>query len=192
LAWRDQYPPGSPTHDANPYAFKAFALEHALKTGHELVVWADSSAWFIRNPGPLFTRIQDRGFWCMYGGWTVGTWCIDKALPLLGVTRDEAFKHDLVVGGFFGLNLKSKIGRDLLAEFARYARNGAMVGPWSIDDGKPDDDPKKVRGHRHDQCVLSIVLHRLGLKADWAPTFFAYHAPDIKPASSVVAVCQGM
>ena len=59
LFWENEYPPGSPTHEQQPYAFKIAALEFALVRGYDAAVWCDSSVWFIRKPEPIFRAIEN-------------------------------------------------------------------------------------------------------------------------------------
>ena len=40
--WRNALPPGSPPHENQPYAFKAFAMKSAIDMGYETVTWIDS------------------------------------------------------------------------------------------------------------------------------------------------------
>jgi len=43
--WRNSYPPGSPTHEENPYVFKIHAFRQAIRLGYSRALWLDSSCW---------------------------------------------------------------------------------------------------------------------------------------------------
>lgn len=187
LRWADQMPPGSPTHREVPYAFKAHALVEAQRQGAELVLWADSCIVPIRSMDPLWDLIERQGYWFSRNGYPNGEWCSDAALPLLGVTREQAFQVEHVVATTFGLNLRSEIGASFLAEYFRLAQNGSFCGPWTNENGQASADPR-VKGHRHDQSAASVIAHRLGMELTNPPQWFAYRGGERK---STVLVADG-
>lgn len=171
VGWADCLPPGSPTHAESPYGFKAHGV--ASDPNLELLLWADASILPIRDLGPLWDLIEKQGYWFSNNGWNNGQWCSDAALPLLGITREEAFSQNHVVAGTFGLNLRSPIGQAFRAEYLRFERAGAFRGPWTNKNGEASADPR-VLGHRHDQTACSVIAHRLGMKLTDPPEWFAY------------------
>ena len=192
LLWRDEYPPGSPTHQEQPYAFKLAALEMAMVRGYGATLWCDSSMRFIRDPDPVFEVIEQRGYWFMSQGWRVSTWCTDEVLPKLGITREEGVDMPMVAATMFGLDLRGKVARDVLGWMHARCQDGSFRGPWRIDDGLPDDDPMKVRGHRHDQTALSVIVDKLELDIDWHPSWFEYDYGKEIQNSKCLALARGM
>jgi hypothetical protein len=51
IFWTDALPPGSPTQDESPMAFKPFAFKAAFEQGYELVLWLDAAAYGISFRG---------------------------------------------------------------------------------------------------------------------------------------------
>lgn len=197
LSWRNRWPPNSPTHKQSPYAFKVAAFREAQRQGFELAVWADTSAWFIKHPGPLFERIEQQGYYFLYLGWNTSEWCLDEHLSKLGVTRDEARKMPMVAALMYGLDLRTETSKNLLDWMEARSKDGCFVGPWSIQDGREDNDPLKVRGHRHDQTALSVIVAKLGLHVDrpfangkTKGILWDYYSDN--PADTEVALAQGM
>ena len=166
-------PPGSPSHQEIPYAFKAWAIEAARNRGADLVLWADACILPIRSMDPLWDLIQRQGYWFSRNSFQNGEWCCDAALPLLGITRDEAFEQEHVVATTFGLNLRSEIGATFASEYLRMAQNGSFCGPWVNNAGEASADPR-VKGHRHDQSAASVIAHRLGMELTNPPQWFSY------------------
>jgi hypothetical protein len=160
-----------------PYAFKAHALEAARLKGADLVLWADACILPIRPMDSLWDLIERRGYWFSRNGFRNGEWCCDAALPLLGITREEAFQQEHVVATTFGLNLRSEIGATFAGEYLRLAQNGAFRGPWVNNAGEASADPR-VRGHRHDQSAASVIAHRLGMELTNPPEWFSYRGGE--------------
>src|SRR4051812_45026039 len=61
LTFKNEYPPNSPRHEENPYAFKIFAIEEAINRGFDTMLLLDSSFWAIKDCTPIFDIIADRG-----------------------------------------------------------------------------------------------------------------------------------
>jgi len=91
LFW-DSLPPGCPSHDDVPYGFKAFSLEMAQSRGYGPSLWCDSSTWFLRNPAPVFERIERDGYYLWRNPTEmIGQYAADNILPKFGVGREESF-----------------------------------------------------------------------------------------------------
>lgn len=187
VLFSDVYPPGSPPHGDVPYAFKAYALEEVMRRGYELLLWCDASMQFVRSPDDVFEAIEKQGHYSILAGFNVGQWCTDSALENLEITRDEAFEIPLLVGGFFGVDLRSDVGIAFMDWFGKHARNGSFVGAWTNERKQVSQDPR-VLGHRHDQTILSVFVWKYGLQPDTHPGFFAYRVKGQSVNPKVIAV----
>lgn len=184
--WRT-YPPGSKTHEAIPYGFKAHAISSARDGGAQCVLWLDSSVWAIRSLDPLFERIERDGYLLFLNGWSIGQFCKDEALPMIGMTREEAMKIPLPVGGAFGVNFAHPDGKAFFDDFYRYATDGVTFpGPWTNERGQASSDPR-VLGHRHDQVAMAEIIHRRQLIMVHPPRWFAYWSATPSPITHLVA-----
>lgn len=175
--WANIMPPSCPQHSEVPYAFKAYALDTVRRRGVDLALWCDASIKPIRSLEPLWSLIEQQGYWFSANWWPNGEWCSDAALPLLGITRDESMTHMHVAATAFGLNLRSEIGNTFLDDYLRLAKNGSFCGPWRNDHGQASSDPR-VRGHRHDQTAASVICWRLGMTLTQPPAWFAYKGSE--------------
>jgi hypothetical protein len=102
-----------------------------------------------------------------------GQWTCDEALPLLGITREQAFEIPQVVGGAFALDFKKSIAANFFSRYMESARNGSFRGPWTNTfEQKASLDPR-VMGHRHDQTAASVIAHNLGMKLTSQPDVFS-------------------
>lgn len=193
IGWRDSLPPGSPSHQQNPYAFKAYALQHAMtnRARPTTLLWADASILPIRSLQPLWERIERDGYWISNNGWTNDQWTCDAAYPMLfpeAISLADAYRLNgqipHVVATTFGISLDHPKGREFLAEYVRLADSGAFRGPWwnsnasnkqyAANHGAEPCGPPECFGHRHDQTAASVIVWRLGMKLSDPPDVFAY------------------
>lgn len=196
-------PDGSPKHADVPYAFKAYALQHAAEHA-DVLLWADACILPIRDMEPLWKRIEEQGAWFCNNGYSNHEWTAKSAYPDLfhtdvdfgdGWNLDQAIKLNRtikhVVATTFGLNVRHPKGAAFLREYFRLASTTrAFCGPWGntawteADGSKPYSDPHNaryalcgpadVRGHRHDQTAASVIAWRLGMELTDPPSPFAY------------------
>jgi len=163
LQWTTEYPPGSPTHEDIPYAFKVFAIEAAIGFGYRHVMWLDSAAIVHRPLAPLWEIVGQGGWFFCDNGYITGEWCSDKALENLCVERDYAMQVPSVTGGCFALDTKNALAQEFLHSLKRAALDGSTFpGAWVNDEGVCSADPR-VKGHRHDQSAMSLIVDRLGM-----------------------------
>lgn len=190
-AFWQELPPGSPSHSDVPYAFKLHALRSAAKN-HDVLLYVDASVWFVRSPDPVFDRVERDGYYLTIvpGSHYVGEWSTDRALENLYLTRDDAMAIPIVTGGFFGVDLRTSIGRGMLKWQEKHARDGSFAGDWTNERGQASADPR-CKGHRHDQPSLSLLAWNRGLKVDGPSGFFVYHA-HAKASARTVAFTRGM
>jgi hypothetical protein len=179
--WRGELPAGCPTNI--PYAFKVYAL---LMTAAEhpdcTLLWADSSVYPLQNLEPLWNLIEEQGYWFSNAPpwhsppWNCGQWTCDSALPILGITREEAFGITQLHGACFGLDLRHPIANRFLLQWNLMAGRGAFNGPWSNENGEASADPR-VMGHRHDQTAASVIAHKLGMALTEQPKWLTDQIP---------------
>jgi len=169
MVWKNEFPPNSPTHQEVPYAFKPFAIQAARDAGYNKVLWMDCKCYILSQITPIEEALEKDGYWFVEDGMTVGEWCKDSALPLLGITREEGFGMNVIAAKHFALNFEHKIARDFFDAYMGYAVNDggeAYIGPWTNESGQASSD-ERVRGHRHDQLCGSVVLNRLNMKMSY-------------------------
>jgi hypothetical protein len=177
LAWQTDLPGGSPSHVEAPFGFKPFCFMEAVRRGYTTVLWMDAAVVPVASLDPLFRQIEERGFLFFEEDHSVGEFCSDAALHTLGLKREMSFELRSCWACVIGLDLNQSLPRRFLEEWARLAMDGkTFAGPkWSGVKGFPltaSDNPR-VKGHRHDQTVASVLAHRLGLTPWWTKLEFA-------------------
>lgn len=190
LVWTGVFPPGSPTHDQVPYAFKSYAFDQAIAAGYRTLLWLDASCWAIKPLEPLFEEIEREGHCFSEEGWWAGQWLKDEALTTLGVTRDQALAMPLLGGMFMGISLEHERSRTWMQEFKRICQDQhTLVGPFRNVNGSVSPDTRCL-GHVADQAIASVLAHQLGMKITRPPLWRDWAKPI--PDPSTVIFAQGM
>jgi hypothetical protein len=153
-------------------------MRAAIIAGHRYILWCDSVVQAIRHPGHVFDAIRRDGFFMRETGNVVGSWASDHCLEIMGVSREVAMSIREGAGACLGFDSQHPVGRQWFEQWCRAAERGAFNGPWDNANGQCSSDPR-VRGHRHDQTVASIVAHWLGLPLNEEGLFQS--APDNWP-----------
>ncbi len=190
-SWVNCYPfgaPGSVVEDGyeyGPYCAKPYALLDAVADGADVAILMDAAFYPIRDIGPLVEHICQKGYYLCKNGNNVGEWSSDRCLDRMGMKREEAFTVEETSSYCVGLNFNHGRCVELLQRWIGYAGDRVTFpGPHT---NCFDWDPllgrnpggcsydRRVKGHRHDQTVLSILAHRMGMvELIERPKFTAY------------------
>ena len=165
LTWEDSLPPGSPSHQDNPYAMKVYAIEHALEQGYRQVLWLDSSVWCIRHPKFHMQEIDLKGYYLFHSGFNCGQWTNQACLDHFDVTREQADSIPMLASGVLGVNFDTEIGREFFARWKNAMLAGVFRGSWS--------------DHRHDQSAASLIAHQLGMTQHPHQVYEYYYQPTM-------------
>lgn len=172
------FPKGCPAHLEVPFAFKPFCLAESGGEGGETLLWLDSSCVVVEALDPLFETIETEGYVVFKNlRAVVGEWSSDLTLAEYGLSREQACTIPEVNAAALGLDLHADIAlRFLEAWLDAASREVPFRGTlerlenweeyqdvkWNRSE-RISTDPR-VRGHRHDQTVASILAHRLGME----------------------------
>jgi len=158
----NEYPKGCPTHQESPFAFKYYCIRDALENGYKRILWLDSSVIIKKNLDDAFNRINTDGYFFLYNH-DLGSYCHDKALKTLNITREESFTMPCMQGTNFGLNFNYKVIYDFFGDMMQLANDGiTFPGPHNNNMLLASKDTR-VKGHRHDQTAMSVIAIRYGM-----------------------------
>lgn len=172
IFFKGEYPPNSPTHNDNPYAFKIYAIEEAIRQGHSTILLLDSSFWNIKDCTPIFDRITDKGVFGFRTGYNMAQTSSDAALEWAGITRDEAELLPEIASGACGLRLDNPDG-DAVYEMWKEGMELGLFKTNRIHDINDSADPRLIHA-RQDQTIWSLAIHRRRLIVDDAD-YVAYY-----------------
>lgn len=170
---------GAPDHFSEPYAFKLYAIQRALEEGYKYIFWADSSIYPIKSMKPVWEVIKNKGYFFVLNGFNAGEWTSDNALSLMGMNRETALKIQSVYGGVFGIDVLNPQVEKFLKELAVLQTKGAYRGDWTNERHQVSSDDR-VKGHRHDQAVMSLLLHQMGMTDYTEGLLQPWHMADEK------------
>lgn len=164
ISWKDEYPPGSPRHEDNPYAFKIYAIEEAIRQDVKVLLWLDSSFWNIKNCSPVFDIINDKGVFGFRTGYNMAQTSSDAALEWAGFTRDEAEQLPEIASGACGLRLDNPDGKRVWELW----KEGCELGLFKTNRNHDINDSADSRllHARQDQTLWSLAIHKRGLIVD--------------------------
>lgn len=164
------YLAGGPRHEQTPYAFKPYCIE-AVKKYHDIVLWADSSAWLINDPQPIFDIIEKQGYIIFDSGWKNDQWCSDRQLEAFGFNRDQAAEQKQVVGGLFGIDFRTEMGQTIWKLYR--SSIDLFKGEWDNKHLTESADPRCL-GSRHDQSILSLIAATLDMTITDPSGYFTF------------------
>lgn len=193
LSWTQEASIGSPIHKDNPYAFKIYAFEQALRAGYTKILWVDASIWAVKPLDPIWDALDEHGYMKQYAGHLCGTWSSDKQLEYFGVTRDEAMKLEMYGnGGFLALDFDVTIAAEFFKRWKQAMLDGMFIGSWNNDNNCESADPR-CKGMRHDMSAGSLIANELKMFAYPENTLMAYVGGDYnEPPETAVMYAQGI
>lgn len=172
LFWRDEYPPNSPNHNNNPYAFKIAAFREAFNRGYKNVMWLDCSFWALKNPMPLFDIINDNGNFGFRSGYNCAQTCPDNLLAAVGISRDEAQQIPETATGIVGINIDNPDGKKVFEYWSEFCDNGLFINSRTHNPHE-SADPRYLHG-RQDQSAYSMALYKAGVEFNYVD-YVAYY-----------------
>lgn len=148
-------------HQVVPYKFKPAAIDKARSLGYDIVLWCDSPIHVIKPLDQVWEYLEENKYFFFDNiGHSCGMWSNDKCLEYFSVQREEAMNIKMIMACCMGFNFTDPAVSDLQDEYFELA-DMLYPGSWS--------------DHRHDQTVMSFLLHRDGFNIlIGQDTFFAY------------------
>lgn len=166
----------SKPHTTVPYQFKAKAIQKIREQGYDLVLWMDSPVYATKSLDKVFEYIKQNGILLFDNiGFTIGDFTSDHCLGIMDMTRDESFKQPMVMACVMGFDFTNENTCKVFDEYLRLSDvYGAYEGDWINDKFQVSKD-YRVKGHRHDQSVISILAAKNNIPLTHPnSTFFAY------------------
>jgi len=191
---------GSPHHkgspEAIPYAFKALSIKKAIEEGADLLLWCDSVVYATKDISPIFDHIEKHGYLFFDNlGYSIGDYTSDACLDKYGMSRQEAFNTKMIMACVMGFDLRNNEALNFLRQYIDAVFDGVSYpGSWTNENLQVSND-MRVKGHRHDQSLASILIKVLGLDITNAQsTYFAYadHKGKVPIADSVCLWSEGI
>jgi hypothetical protein len=185
-----------PYHFEVPYAFKAYAINEALRKGYENIIWMDSAVYAVKPIDEFIEHIETTGYIFFNNlGFTIGDYTSDACLDYFGWSRQKAFNNPMIMACCFGLNTDNNKAIEFMSRYYEAAKDEVpYLGAWTNENNQVSEDDR-VNGHRHDQSVASIIIADMKMKIDKGQsTYFAYteHKKVMEISSSVCLLSQGI
>lgn|SRR3990167_1552890 len=190
FSFKDFAEVGSPDHDEVPYAFKPYCIKK-IWDDYDLILWLDSAIYATQNLNPVFDYIEKNGYMFFDNiGWTLGDHTSDACLKAWGLTREQSFQTRMIMACCMGFNTKDPESNVFFNQYCEAATDGvSYLGDWHNNNNQVSED-NRVKGHRHDQSVASIIIAKMNLKLLIGhETFFTYFGnPGMMPVAPTVSL----
>lgn len=156
-----------------PYQFKPYAIKKASEHS-DIVLWCDSVVYAKHDVQPIFDYINYAGYLFFDNiGFSLGDFTNDKTLNHFGISREESWSIPMIMACVMGFDFKNEKVKQIFQEYLDLS-DTLYKGEWD-NSTKSESQDMRVRGHRHDQSVMSALIWKHGLKITNAQsTFFAY------------------
>ncbi len=149
-------------HNLVPYQFKLIMIQKARDAGYEQIIWLDSTIKLIKNPQPLLDQATNNGVVVFDNiGHKLSHWIHDSALIALGVNptdRDYINTLPQIMACVIIFDFRHPVAQETFEEWWVHSQNGV-----SFCNGYSSSRPEYI-AHRHDQCILSYLLYKRGIK----------------------------
>lgn len=162
LFWKNEYPPNSPLHEHNPYAFKVAGCREAIRRNYKIFIHIDASFWAIQNPDKLFDIVSEHGNFGFRTGYNCAQVCPDNLLAAAGISRDEAEEIPETATGIIGFNIDNPKGKEVFNTWADYCDAGLFINSRTHNPLE-STDPRYLFG-RQDQGAYNMALHKAGVR----------------------------
>lgn len=172
LFYKNEYPPNSPSHEDNPYAFKIYGIREAINRGYKTLIQIDSSFWCIKNPMPLFDIIIDNGIFAFRSGYNCAQTCPDNLLNDVGISRDEAEQIPETATGIVGLHMDNPNAKLVFDYWADFCDRGLFKNSRTHNP-EESSDARFLHG-RQDQSAFSMALYKAGVQLNYVD-YVAYY-----------------
>lgn len=179
-------------HATVPYKFKPRSIQTVADKGEELILWCDSPVYAKKYIQPVFEHIKEHGYLFFDNiGFSLGDFTNDKTLDYFKISRIESWNIPMIMACVMGFNFNDYRTKQLFEEYASLS-DELYPGEWT-NVFKTESQDMRVRGHRHDQSVMSCLIHKYGLKITHAQsTFFTYEEHrKVMPIADSVCLFSG-
>jgi hypothetical protein len=178
LFYKNEYPPDSPSHEENPYAFKVYGFMEAIRRGYKIMIHLDSSFWAIKNPDKLFDIIVDKGLFAFRSGYNCANTCPDSLLDEVGITRDQAETIPETATGIVGINIDNPQGRMVFDYWKGFCDMGLFKNSRTHNPLESSDE--RYKHGRQDQSAFSMALVKAGVSFNYQD-YVAYYGTGHNP-----------
>jgi hypothetical protein len=141
-----------------PYAIKIFAMLEAQKRGFQKVIWVDSAAMPIRDPAPLFERLEKTG--AFIDAWSAPDDLWKYVLPqtrelLKELTGTDVLQSNYVYSIVFGMKMNTMLAKTFVRSYFKM-----------LELGRP------FLSCFPEECVFSAIYGQKKYKKKWKPAHF--------------------
>ncbi len=163
------------SHKDLPYYFKSHLIKYASTLGYKKILWLDSTMFVMKNIDEMFESSASDGFMSTNNkDQPLVWWTGDKALEKLGIQKelweDESIKQ--ITACWMSFDLNNPKGVELLDEWWGFCKDRDIIHH----EAQGVSARACYKDHRHDQCIMSWLMHKRGIEPLMYGDRFSYWA----------------
>ena len=140
------------------FGWKQVCVHDAASQEGDLVFWLDAGAVFLQSAQEIFDLIEQDDIFLVVDEWHNYTWTHPKCIEIMEATENELRDFQLCAGihGYKkGGRYQAMMNEALRFSFIKECVDGHQFYNYGINLAG-----EEIRGHRHDQSILSILASR--------------------------------
>lgn len=149
--WTDELPRGAQPFLNSLYGFKVHAVLHAYNEGYRKIIFLDPACIVQGDVQFYFTLCQKHGVVAIRDDNKL--MCSDTALEHFRLKRDDIKDLHLVGGSLYAFHFP--YSEDVFRTWYFAERSGIFGSQYEA-------ASEKLQGHRYDETVMSLSLHKFG------------------------------
>ena len=152
---------------AGLWIWKPYFLLRTLQEAKDgdVVFYADSGSFFIRNVKALIDSIDEKGIWCFDLPLLEKQYTKKQTFRLMECDNERFRESNQICATFLAVR-NSKSTRQIMKEWLDFCKIPEIIMPSD----NSEVEEKYFLSHREDQSVLSLVLKRHNIQPQASPT----------------------
>ena len=152
------YPSTSTNNHAEvPYNFKPDIVLEAIQKGYTKIIWCDSTILLHQDPTPMLDYASEHGVAAFDNlGHPLWAWISDLSLQMQDLTDDDLANIKQIMACVIIFDVSNPAGKSVFDKWYKASKDGISFQNYG-------SKREGFKAHRHDQAVLSMLLHKAGI-----------------------------
>ena len=146
------------------YAWKPIVIrETSQKTKGGMLVWCDAGTLLLDRLTEEMEEARKKGVYVSLSGFSTKSYTHPGTFFFMNATKDE-IDSEMVMAGFIIFD-QGELSKRIVDKYCEFAIVKACIAPYGAAIAAKDkSDKRPEHNHRGDQCVLSVLVKRLGIR----------------------------
>jgi hypothetical protein len=140
-----------------PYQFKLAMIQRAREAGYTQIIWCDSTVRMSRDISPILEKANKQGV-CVFDnlGHPLWNWISDIACERLNIDVETLKTCPQIMACVIAFDFSNPLGSTIFDAWVKFSQDGVSFHNYK-------STREGFVAHRHDQAVLSYLVHKMGI-----------------------------